>query len=94
MFGSLELDLGQTQELVTLPETAVTYSVQGNVVYFVREDKNIATAFPRVVEVGPTRDGRVAILSGVTEDELIVTAGQNKLYRGAEVRLDNSSGFR
>ena len=94
MFGSLELDLGQTQELVTLPETAVTYSVQGNVVYFVREDKYIATAFPRVVEVGPTRDGRVAILSGVTEDELIVTAGQNKLYRGAEVRLDNSSGFR
>ena len=94
MFGSLNLDLGQTQELVTLPETAVTYSVQGNVVYFVHEDKKVSTAFPRVVEVGPARDGKVAILSGVSEDELIVTAGQNKLYRGAKVRFDNSSGFK
>ena len=94
MFGSLELDLGQTQELVTLPETAVTYSVQGNVVYFLKEEKDILTAFPRVVEVGPARDGKVAILSGVTKDELIVTAGQNKLYRGAKVRLDNLSGFK
>jgi len=92
MFGSVKLDLGQTQELVTLPETAVTYSVQGNVVYFVHEVENVATAFPRVVEVGSARDGKVAILSGVTEDELIVTAGQNKLYRGAKVRFDNSSG--
>ena len=92
MFGSVKLDLGQTQELVTLPETAVTYSVQGNVVYFVHEVENVATVFPRVVEVGSARDGKVAILSGVTEDELIVTAGQNKLYRGAKVRFDNSSG--
>ena len=79
---------------MTLPETAVTYSVQGNVVYFIKGDKNSATAFPRVVEVGPARDGKVAILSGVTKDELIVTAGQNKLYRGAKVRLDNLSGFK
>ena len=50
MFGSLELDLAQTQELVTLPETAVSYSVQGNIVYFAQEDKNIATALPRVVK--------------------------------------------
>ena len=86
--------MGQNQELVTSARNSGYILCPRERSYFVREDKNIATAFPRVVEVGPTRDGRVAILSGVTEDELIVTAGQISSTVGAEVRLDNSSGFR
>ncbi|MBA58221.1 MAG: efflux transporter periplasmic adaptor subunit [Gammaproteobacteria bacterium] len=90
MFGNLALDLGEKEPVITLPETAVTYSVQGNMVYVVKKDSQGMSVESRVIEVGPVREGRVAILSGVKSGELVVVAGQNKLYRDAEVIVDRS----
>jgi membrane fusion protein (multidrug efflux system) len=91
MFASLRIDLGSEQPVVTVPETAVTYSLQGDAVFVIEptEDGGL-TASARIVTVGEVRDGRAAILDGLEAGERIVTAGQNKLYRGVRVVIDES----
>ncbi|MBQ74136.1 MAG: efflux transporter periplasmic adaptor subunit [Gammaproteobacteria bacterium] len=91
MFATLEVDLGLLQEVVTVPETAMTYALQGNTVYVIEdaEDGGL-TAVARVVKVGSARDGRVAVLSGLAAGERVVSVGQNKLYRGVKVVIDES----
>ncbi len=91
MFASLRVDLGSDRSVVTVPETAVTYSLQGNAVFVIEptEEGELA-ASARIVTVGEVRDGRTAILDGLDAGERIVTAGQNKLYRGVRVLIDES----
>ena len=48
----------------------------------------------RFVRVGPTQQGRVAILEGVKADELVVTSGQLKLRPGATVKIDNAAALK
>ncbi len=91
MFATLRLDLDQHQSVVTVPETSVTYSLQGNVVYVIEKTEDgSTTATSRVVEVGQVRDGRAAILRGLGAGEQIVTVGQNKLFRGVIVVIDDN----
>src|SRR5262249_31584608 len=89
MFAELELDLGDKREVVTVPETAMTYSLQGNTVYGIEPIGDGAlTANARIVRAGKVRDGRVAVLEGVNAGERVVSVGQNKLYRGVKVVVD------
>jgi membrane fusion protein (multidrug efflux system) len=91
MFASLRIDLGVDRSVVTVPETAVTYTLQGDIVYVVEPgSEGGLTATSRIVEVGEVRDGRAAIVDGVRSGERIVTVGQNKLYRGVAILLDES----
>ena len=90
MFAQVELDLDRPRTLVTVPETAVTYSLQGNSVFLLEQDENGIRAIPRVVETGTTRNGRIAILSGLAEGDRVVVTGQNKLFSGARVTVDDS----
>ncbi|MCR9106459.1 MAG: efflux RND transporter periplasmic adaptor subunit [Gammaproteobacteria bacterium] len=91
MFARLVIDLDQPQKVVTVPETAVSYSIHGDTVWVLRQGIGETTAHPRVVEAGQSRDGEVAILSGLRGGEWIVTVGQNKLHRGARVMLDDDT---
>ena len=91
MFANLKIALGQEQDTVTVTETAVTFSLNGSTVYVLSPGENqVLNAIPRVVETGEVRAGRVEIRSGLAPGEQVVTAGQNKLYRGAAVRIDPS----
>jgi len=77
------------REVVTVPETAVTYSLQGNIVYVIAPDaEGSLTAVSRIVEVGETRAGRTAILDNLEPGERVASVGQNKLYRGVKVIID------
>ena len=91
MFAILEVDLGRERSVVTIPETAMTYALQGNTVYVIEptEDGQL-TATARVVRAGAVRDGRVAILSGLEPGDQVVSVGQNKLYRGVRVLIDEN----
>jgi membrane fusion protein (multidrug efflux system) len=90
MFARLSIDLDNSRQVVAVPETAVSYSLQGNTVFVINEDEEGLLVEPRVVTTGPARDGRIAILSGLEAGERVVIAGQNKLYRGARVSIDES----
>ncbi len=91
MFAELDVDLGDQHEVVTIPETAMTYSLQGNTVYVIEPTEDGAlTANARVVSAGKVRASRVAVLDGVRSGEKVVSVGQNKLYRGVRVVIDES----
>ena len=91
MFATLEVDLGEHISVVTVPETAITYALQGDTVYVIEtKTGDELTAVARVVESGNVRDGQVAIISGISAGDRVVTAGQNKLYRGVTVLVDES----
>ena len=93
MFAELTIDLAIPVPLVTVPETAVSYSLHGNTVYVVEKNEESLVVNPRIVTLGDSREGRTAILSGVAAGETVVSAGQNKLYRGAAVVIDSSVAF-
>jgi membrane fusion protein (multidrug efflux system) len=91
MFAQLRVALGVADDMVTVPETAVTYSLHGNTVFIVEqgEDGDLISQ-PVIVSVGEARNGRISILSGLDPKTRVVTAGQNKLYRGAKIVIDDS----
>lgn len=91
MFATLRINLDMVQAVITVPETALTYSLQGNVVYRIEQtDDGALRAISTVVTVGDVRNGRIAILEGLEAGEEVVTVGQNKLYRGARVLVDTN----
>ncbi|MFT7287700.1 MAG: membrane fusion protein (multidrug efflux system) [Halieaceae bacterium] len=90
MFARLSVDLGREKTFVFVPETAVTYSLQGDLVYVIEEDEQGLFVSPRVVKPAGVRDGEIALYKGIEIGEQVVIAGQNKLYRGARVQIDQS----
>ena len=93
MFAELKIALDEPRLLVSVPETAVTYSLHGDTVYIIHEEDGQMSVEPRIVTTGSSRDGRIAILEGLDGEERVVTTGQNKLFRGAAVTVDESVKF-
>ncbi len=93
MFAQLIIDLDKPIAVVTVPETAVSYSLHGNTIYVVQESDGELRVQPRVVQTGDTRGGRIAIIDGLNGGERVVSAGQNKLRRDARVVIDESVKF-
>lgn len=94
MFGYLRIFSGSSVDFVTVPETAITYSLHGSTVYMVNEaDDGVLTASSVLVQTGGTRNGRTSVLSGLEPGGRVVTAGQNKLFRGARIQLGESLLF-
>jgi len=91
MFVRLSIDLDQPRDLVTVPETAVGYSLQGDTIYVIRNENNQSLAEPTIVQVGESRDGYTSILSGLSEGLRVATTGQNKLFQGAAVKYDQDA---
>jgi membrane fusion protein, multidrug efflux system len=96
MYATIDIATGKPQNLVTLPQTAITYNPYGDTVYIVDSKGNDADGKPQLVArqtfvtTGATRGDQVAILKGVSEGDMIVTAGQLKLHNGTNVMIDNS----
>jgi membrane fusion protein (multidrug efflux system) len=103
MFANVVVHAGEPADVVTVPRTAVTYSLYGDSVYVVKPAAPKAdqpkaaegvdpplTAERRFVKTGPMREDRVAILSGLEAGEEVITTGQLKLNPGATVKVDNT----
>ncbi|HEX7046917.1 MAG TPA: efflux RND transporter periplasmic adaptor subunit [Gammaproteobacteria bacterium] len=89
MFVEVEVLAGNPNEFVTVPRTAISYSLYGDAVFVVTEKDDKLIAEQRFIETGPVREGDVAILSGLEPGESVVTAGQLKLQDGATLLIDN-----
>jgi membrane fusion protein, multidrug efflux system len=104
MFANVLVLVGAPREVITVPRTAVTYSLYGDSIYAVKSEAGSAqgdgkagtagepklVAERRFVKTGEAREGRVVILSGVAAGEQVVTTGQLKLNPGAGIRIDNT----
>jgi membrane fusion protein (multidrug efflux system) len=95
MYATVAIATGAQQNLVTLPQTAITYNPYGDTVYIVdnktgADGKGQLIARQTFVTTGATRGDQVAILKGVNEGDTIVSSGQMKLHNGSTVLIDNS----
>jgi membrane fusion protein (multidrug efflux system) len=95
MYATVEIPTGSPENLITLPQTAITYSPYGDTVYVVEENAGAGgqphlVARQTFVTTGATRGDQVAVLKGVREGDTVVTAGQLKLHNGSSVLIDNT----
>jgi membrane fusion protein (multidrug efflux system) len=102
MFGKVHWAYGERQQLLTLPQTAITYNPYGATVFILKpapkQAGGAAQAGPKAewvaeqvfVTTGPTRGDQVAILSGLQEGATVVSSGQIKLKTGTPVIVNNT----
>ena len=92
MFATTTVVLPDKPAVVTIPETAVEYTLYGDSVFLITEKKaddgtTGLTAVRTFVRTGDRTSGRAEILSGVKPGDRVVAVGQLKLQSGAAVAI-------
>jgi membrane fusion protein, multidrug efflux system len=96
MYATVDIVTGSQQDLITLPQTAITYNPYGDTVYIVDtkdpdgKGQRQQVARQTFITTGATRGDQVAVLKGVNEGDMVVTSGQLKLHNGSAVTINNS----
>jgi len=96
MFGNVSVVVGEPQNYIALPQTAVTINPYGNVVYIItdkgagEDGKPQLVADQRFVTTGQARGDQIAVIKGVSAGDVVVTSGQLKLSNGSPVVIDNT----
>ncbi|HEV3045229.1 MAG TPA: efflux RND transporter periplasmic adaptor subunit [Roseiarcus sp.] len=106
MFAQVDVASGEPTDVLTLPRTAIVYSLYGDNVFVVKPappkegeaqaagaDQNSLIVERRFVRVGATRGERVSILEGLEAGDLVVSSGQIKLQPNFPVTIDNPGGL-
>jgi multidrug efflux system membrane fusion protein len=92
MFATTTVVLPDKPPVVTIPETAVDYTLYGDSVYLITEKKEddgktSLTAVRTFVQTGNRIDGRAEILKGLKPGDRVVAVGQLKLQSGSAVAI-------
>jgi membrane fusion protein (multidrug efflux system) len=88
MFGRIAIVYDQRANALKIQRTALIEDASGTSVFVVEDD----IARRRVVETGYTDSGMVEILSGLDDDDEVVTAGQAGLKQDSKVTVINRPG--
>jgi membrane fusion protein (multidrug efflux system) len=94
MFVQTELLVGANQPVMALPASAISYAPYGDSVFVVadmKDDKGHAYRGVRqqFVKLGPARGDQIAVVSGISAGDEVVTSGVFKLRNGAAVQVNN-----
>jgi len=95
MFVKVNVDVGAPQNLLTLPQTAISFNAYGSTLFVAREEKGAEAGKTQLVaqqlfvKTGDKRGDQVAILEGLSEGALVVTSGQLKLKNGTPLIINN-----
>jgi multidrug efflux system membrane fusion protein len=92
MFTTTTVVLPDKPSVITVPETAVDYTLYGDSVFLITEKKaddgkTSLTAVRTFVRTGNRISGRAEILSGLNPGDRVVAVGQLKLQSGAAVAI-------
>ncbi|MCK1340574.1 MULTISPECIES: efflux RND transporter periplasmic adaptor subunit [unclassified Bradyrhizobium] len=92
MFVTTTVVLPDKPAVVTVPETAVDYTLYGDSVFVITEKKEedgktSLSAVRTFVQTGNRVEGRVEIVKGVKPGDKVVAVGQLKLQSGAAVSI-------
>ena len=95
MFVQAQVILGAAQRVIALPASSINYAPYGDSVFVVGDMKNergqpYRGVRQQVVKLGAARGDQIAVLSGITPGEEIVTSGVFKLRNGAPIQVNNS----
>src|SRR3954447_9182521 len=92
MFATTTVVLPDKPPVLTVPETAVDYTLYGDSVFVINEKKTddgktTLTADRIYVQTGDRIDGRAVILKGLKEGDRVIAVGQLKIQSGAAVSI-------
>ncbi|GGI21541.1 efflux RND transporter periplasmic adaptor subunit [Bradyrhizobium guangdongense] len=92
MFVTTTVVLPDNPAVITVPETAVDYTLYGDSVFVITEKKEAdgktsLSAVRTFVQTGNRVNGRVEIIKGVKAGDKVVAVGQLKLQSGAPVAI-------
>ena len=92
MFATTTVVLPDKPPVVTVPETAVDYTLYGDSVFLITEKKEddgktSLTAVRTFVQAGNRIEGRAEILKGLKPGDRVVAVGQLKLQSGSAVTI-------
>jgi membrane fusion protein, multidrug efflux system len=102
MFANLTVTTGEPAAVLTLPRTAIVYSLYGDNVFVAapapashgsQAGATGLVAERRFVRLGAVRGERIAIEEGVKAGERVVTAGQIKLQANAPLAIDETAAL-
>ena len=86
MFVNVQLVAKNTDTVLIIPQTAVTYNPKGAAVYVIKNKQAIL----KQVTIGERINDVAIVLTGLTAGEEVVVAGQLKLTDGASVSVERS----
>ncbi len=95
IFANVSVFLPGNQAVVTVPNTAVSYSLYGDVVYVItpvakkNQDKAVYQAQAVQVQAGDSIGNDVIIESGIKAGDVVANSGQLKLENGVQVYVNN-----
>lgn len=94
MFARVLLTLGEAEEVVCLPATAVISAPYGDSVFVLEKEtaedgSSRQVAKQRFIRTGRARGDFVSIMQGLKPGETVVSAGAFKLRNGAPVEVNN-----
>ena len=94
MFARVILTLGEAEEVVSVPATALISAPYGDSVFVLESETaedgaSLTVARQRFIRTGRTRGDFVSVTQGVKPGEKVVTAGAFKLRNGTPVEVNN-----
>jgi len=90
MFANLKLVLDVRADAVVIPQSAIMYSQEGQIVYLVTPEYRVKS---QEIQAGKVLSGRVEILSGLSIGDVIVIEGMQKLSDGSLVEAAPDSNI-
>lgn len=85
-FVNVRMLTNTLHDALVIPSSAIERGTQGTYVYVLKGDHTVTA---RVVTLGPTEGEQVAVLTGLTKAETVVSDGADRLREGAAVTLPN-----
>jgi membrane fusion protein (multidrug efflux system) len=94
MYVQVEVPLGAPRDVISLPATAINYAPYGDSVYVVtnmtdQKGRPYRGVRQQVVKIEGSRGDQVAITSGLSAGDEVVSSGVFKLRNGAPVLVNN-----
>lgn len=85
MYANVNVVRQASNEVLTIPETAVTYTAYGDTVFITQGEGDAMTVKRVSVKTGQRWDGKVEIEQGLSANDHVVTSGQLRLNNGSAV---------
>ncbi len=99
MFAALEVEQPTLKDIIAIPSTAISYSLYGNSVFVIEQDKSgkknkegeaILRTKRVFVNTGEQQGNYTLIEKGIHPGQQIVSSGELKLQNGATVTINNT----
>jgi membrane fusion protein (multidrug efflux system) len=94
MYVQVQLALGASSQVISLPASAINYAPYGDSVFVVThlqdpKGNSYLGVRQQVVKIEGSRGDQVGVISGISPGDEIVTSGVFKLRNGAAVQVNN-----